>query len=185
MAKNKYLIILCAVIFFSFYLFVRHANNLFVEEQHLLFMASGLLELEIKRRDDLLLRARAAVKEYSDLEGKIHSHLIELNALKGPPGNNRIRLEKTNPIFELLSEIDNVKERYPALKSKDPYVALMEDIQASGLRIVNARLAYNRKTNEFNTLLRVFPYRLAASLLGFREHPFQEGAGEKYLRNEK
>jgi hypothetical protein len=61
----------------------------------------------------------------------------------------------------------------------------MEDMQASGLRIINARLAYNRKVNEFNTLLHVFPYKLFARPLGFHAHPFQEGVGEKILRNEK
>jgi hypothetical protein len=185
MPKRNRSVILIIAVGLIIYLFFRHANNLFVEEQHLLFMASGLLELEMKRRNDLLFRAREAVNQYSTLESKIQTHLVELNALKGPPGNNNIRLEKSNPIFELLSEIDNVKERYPVLKSKDPYVALMEDMQASGFRVINARLAYNRKANEFNTLLAVFPYKLAAAPLGFYAHPFQEGAGEKYLRNQK
>jgi len=185
MPKRNRSVILIVAVGLIIYLFFRHANNLFVEEQHLLFMASGLLELEMKRRNDLLFRAREAVNQYSTLESKIQTHLIELNALKGPPGTNEIRLEKSNPIFELLSEIDNVKERYPVLKSKDPYVALMEDMQASGFRVINARLAYNRKANEFNTLLAVFPYKLAAAPLGFHAHPFQEGAGEKYLRNQK
>jgi hypothetical protein len=182
--RNRYVVLLIAIIL-TIYWFARHANNLFVEEQHLLFMASGLVELEIKRRDDLLFRARQAVNQYNSLEGKIQTHLIELNALNTPPGTNRIRLEKSNPIFELLSEIDNVKERYPALKSKDPYVALMEDMQASGARVTGARLAYNIKASEFNTLLQVFPYKLAARPLGFHAHPFQEGSGEKYLRNSK
>ncbi|MFZ4854765.1 MAG: LemA family protein [Desulfuromonadaceae bacterium] len=182
--RNRYVILLVAVVLII-YLFARHANNVFVEEQHLLFTASGLLELEMKRREDLLARARAAVKDYNTLEEKIHIHLVELNALKMPPGNNKVRLEKTNPIFELLSEFDSLKESYPALKSKGPYVALMEDMQASGFRVITARLAYNRKVNEFNTLLNVFPYKLFARPLGFHAHPFQEGAGEKFLRNEK
>ncbi len=182
--RNRYVILLVAVLI-VFYLLARHANNIFVEEQHKLFTASGLLELEIKRREDLLTKARAAVKQYNSLEEKIFTHLVELNALKMPPGTNKTRLEKSNPIFELLSEIDSLKEKYPSLKSKIPYVALIEDMQASGLRVINARLAYNRKVSEFNTLLNVFPYKIFARLLGFHPHPFQEGAGEKFLRNEK
>jgi hypothetical protein len=182
--RNRYVILLVAFIILI-YLFARHANNVFVEEQHLLLTASGLVELEMKRREDLLAKARVAVKEYNTLEEKIHLHLVELNALKMPPGNNKTRLEKTNPIFELLSEFDSLKERYPALKSNGPYVALMEDMQASGFRVITARLAYNRKVNEFNTLLNVFPYKLFAKPLGFHSHPFQEGVGEKFLRNEK
>lgn len=182
MARNKSTVIFSTVLIICIYLFTRHANNLFVEEQHLLFMASGLLELEIKRRDDLIARAREAVRQYSNLEGKIQTYLINLNAAQAPPGTNSLRLEKSNELFELLSEIDRVKERYPALKSSDPYLALMQDIEASGLRIINARLIYNRKVNEFNTLLHVFPYKIVARPLGFHEHPFQEGAGEKHLR---
>ena len=182
--RNRYVVLLVAILV-VIYLFARHANNIFVEEQHLLYMASGLLELEMKRRVDLLSRTREAVNQYSDLEGKIQMHIVELNALNTPPGNNSLRLEKSNQLFELLSEIDNVKERYPKLKSKDPYIVLMEDIQESGGRIINARMAYNKKVNEFNTLLTIFPYKLAARPLGFHPHPFQEGAGEKYLRNSK
>jgi len=182
--RNRYVILFVCVLI-VIYLFARHANNIFVEEQHLLYMASGLLELEMKRKDDLLKRAREAVNQYNALEEKIIVHLVELNALQMPPGNNRARLEKSNPIFELLSEFDTLKERYPELKSKGPYLALMEDMQASGFRIINAKLAYNRKVNEFNTLLNVFPYKLVARPLGFHSHPFQEGVGEKYLRNEK
>jgi len=125
------------------------------------------------------------VRQYNTLEGKIQTHLINLNALNAPPGNNAVRLEKSNAIFELLSEIDRLKERYPSLKSKDPYLTLMDDMRASGSRVTNARQAYNIKVNEFNTILRVFPYKLVAAPLGFHEHPFQEGAGEKYLRNSK
>ena len=184
LTRNRYVILLVTILILI-YLFARHANNIFVEEQHKLFTASGLLELEMKRREDLLTRARAAVNQYNGLEEKIYVHLIELNALKTPPGTNKTRLEKSNPIFELLSDIDSLKEKYPPLKSKIPYIALMEDMQASGFRIISARLAYNRKVNEFNTLLHVFPYKLFARPLGFHAHPFQEGAGEKFLRNEK
>lgn len=185
MPKRTSFVVLAVVFAVIFYIFARHANNLFVEEQHLLFTASGLLELEMKRRIDLLARANEAVKQYNELEEKIHTQLMAFNALVAPPGNNRIRLEKSNELFEILSEFDTLKERYPALKSKDPYIALMEDIQMSGFRVTNARLAYNRKVNEFNTLLKVFPYKLVARPLGFHPHPFHEGAGEKFLRNEK
>jgi len=183
-ARNRYVVLLAAVVL-VIYLFARHANNMFVEEQHLVFTASGLLELEMKRRADHLAVARAAVRDYNKMEEKIQVHLIELNALQIPPGNNKIRLEKTNPIFEIISEFDTLKQRYPDLKSKDPYIALMEAMQTSGFRVINARLAYNRKVSEFNTLLNVFPYKLFAKPLGFHPHPFQEGAGEKFLRNEK
>lgn len=182
-AKHKSLKIFCAVLLLTAYVFTRHANNFLVEEQHLLFMASGLLELEMKRRDDLLLQARDAVANYSSLEGRIQQHLIELNGMQNPPGNNRVRLEKMNELLELMSEYDSLKEKYPDLKSKDPYIVLMDDMKASGLRVMNARLAYNRKVNEFNTYLNVFPYKLVARPLGFVKHPFQDGGGEKFLRN--
>jgi LemA protein len=165
------------------YLFVRHANNLFVEEQHLLFTASGLLEVEIKRKQSLIAKNVEAIQQYSKLEEKIQRHLIDLNAATNPPGNNSIRLEKSNVIFELFSELDNLKERYPMLKADNPYMVLMRSIQSSGLRVINARLAYNRKVAEYNTYLKVFPYKLVAKILGFNEQPFQEGIGEKYLRN--
>lgn len=182
--RNRYVVWL-VIVSMLLYLFVRHATNRFVEEQHNLYTASGFLELELKRREDLLTQAWAAVKRYSTLEEKIQTYLAELNALQVPPGTNKERLEKSNQIFEVLSEIDNLKEKYPLLKSSNPYLALMEIMQLSELRVITAREVYNIKVNKFNTLLSVWPYKLVARSLGFHLHPFQEGAGEKLLRNEK
>ena len=183
MVRVKGRVIVLIAILLLIYLFMRHANNLFVEEQHLLFTASGLLEVEIKRKQTLIAQDIEAIHQYLDIEEKIQKHLVELNAASGPPGNNSVRLEKSNVIFELFSELDNLKERYPLLKADNPYMVLMQTTQSSGLRVINARLAYNRKVAEYNTYLKVFPYKLVAKILGFHEQPFQEGVGEKYLRN--
>jgi len=183
MGKSKARVIVTVLLLFSIYLFMRHANNLFVEEQHLLFTASGLLEVEIKRKQTLVAQHLDAIQKYREVEEKIQNYLVSLNASKGPPGNNSVRLEKSNVLFELLSELDNLKEKYPSLKAKNPYLVLMETYQSSGLRVMNARMAYNRKVAEYNTYLKVLPYKLVAGILGFSEQPFQEGIGEKYLRN--
>ncbi|MDH4332368.1 MAG: LemA family protein [Desulfobulbaceae bacterium] len=143
-----------------------------------------MLEIEIKRRADLLDGVRAAVKQYTELEEKIHTHMVELNGLQTPRSTNKERLEKSNEILALLSEMDVLKEKYPDLKSNNPYLALMKEMQTSGLRVMNSRLIYNRKVNEFNTLLNILPYNFFARPLGFHKHPFQQGAGEKFLRNE-
>lgn len=152
--------------------FSKHVHNKLVDEEHLLHIAHGKLEAEMQRRHDLVARCRNAVEKYRDIEEKIQTRIITLHGLTKSRGNTAALLKEKNEFLELIEKLDILKEEYPALKSKEPYVYLMEIIQESGARVTSARLNYNERVYEYNKICRILPYGLFALMLGFEEKPF-------------
>ncbi len=156
--------------------FSRHVYNELRDEEHLLHIAHGKVEVEMQRRQDAVTKCRRAVERYREIEGRIHGRLITLGGLTRSHGNNTARSREKNEVLELMRELEMVKEHYPALKAKDPYALLMEIIQESGGRVTMERLNYNERVYEYNVICRIFPYGIFAWIFGFRGEHFPAGA---------
>jgi hypothetical protein len=65
-----------------------------------------------------------------------------------------------------------LKEAYPGLMGKDPYLYFMEIVQNAGHRVTNERLRYNEAAYEFNMRLHIFPYKYIAWFLRREREPF-------------
>jgi len=154
-------------------LFGRHVYNKLVDMEHFVHIAHGRLEAEIQRRHDVNTRCWDAAEKYKSIEGQIHDHLIVLHGMTKSRENHAAKMkEEEIAIIELVKELDALVEKYPGLKSKGPYLYLMEIIQESGLRVITERLNYSDAVYNYNVMRRIFPYMMAANIFGFKEIPF-------------
>lgn len=166
--KGRFVIIAAAVLL----CLVVYVYNEIIYLEHLIHNSHGRLEAEIQRRHDVVARCRDAAGEYMAIEEKIQNQMIILNGLIRSEGNNAAYLKEKDEIVTLLKNMDMIKEKYPALKSKKPSVYLMEVIQEAGGRVTRERLNYNEWIYRYNETRMVFPYRTFAWILGFKEKPF-------------
>ena len=157
-------------------LFGYRIYNELTDMEHFLQVAHGRLLVEMQRQQIVLSRCRDAVGRYVAMEGKIQDHLITLHRLTKTHGKQAKIVENERlEIMKLIEEIDLLIEKYPDLKSKGPYVLLMETIQESGLRVITERLSYNNWTYTYNVKCLVFPEWIVAWVCGFRKQPFLRG----------
>jgi LemA protein len=113
---------------------------------------------------------------YATMEEKIQERLIRLHGLTKTHGPRaQIVKNEGSEIMKLIRELDLLIEKYPDLKSKGPYVLLMETIQDTGFRITTERLNYNDWTYNYNVMRHLFPRSIVAFVCGFREQPFFYG----------
>lgn len=169
------------VAFIGFYLIssfiygLRTYNEL-VDMEHFLEVAHGRLLVEMQRRADVVSGCRSAVALYANKEGKLQDRLIELHRLTKTHGTRaQIVKGESMEIMKLVSELDLLIEKYPGLKSKGPYVLLMETMQQTGYQVITERLNFNNWTYNYNVTCHLFPHRILAILFGFREKPFLQG----------
>ena len=150
--------------------------NELIDMEHFLQVAHGRLLVEMQRRQVVLSTCRNAVAMYAAMEEKIQDRLIRLHGLTKTHGP-RAQIVKSErlEIMKLIRELDLLIEKYPDLKSKGPYVLLMETIQDTGFRITTERLNYNDWTYNYNVMCSLFPHRIVAFVCGFREQPFLYG----------
>jgi LemA protein len=163
---------LVAVILFGC---LRTYNEL-VDMHHFLEVAQGRLLVEMQRRQVVVSGCRNAVEMYANMEGALQDRLIELHRLTKTHGPRaQIVKGEVLEIRKLVRELDLLIEKYPGLKSRGPYVLLMETLQQTGYQVITARLEYNDWTYNYNLTCRLFPHRILALLCGFREQPFLQG----------
>jgi len=162
------------LIIFSLY-GLRTYNEL-VDMEHFLEVAHGRLLVEMQRRQVVVAGCQNAVSMYANMEEKLQDRLIELHRLTKTHGPGaEIVKDEALEIIKLGRELDLLIEKYPGLKSKGPYVLLMETLQQTGYQVITERLNYNNWTYNYNMECLLFPHRILAVLCGFREKPFLQG----------
>ena len=158
------------------FLYGLRTYNELVDMEHFLEVAQGRLLIEMQRRQVVVSGCRNAVAMYANMEGKLQDRLIELHRLTKTHGPRaQIVKDEALEIMKLVRELDLLIEKYPGLKSKGPYVLLMETLQQTGYQIITERLNYNNWTYNYNVTCRLFPHRIIAVLFGFWERPFLQG----------
>ncbi len=160
----------------GFFLYGLRTYNELVDMEHFLEVAHGRLLVEMQRRQVVVSGCENAVALYANMEGKLQDRLIELHRLTKTYGSRaQIVKGEALEIMKLVRELDLLIEKYPGLKSKGPYVLLMETIQQTGYQVIVERLNYNNWTYNYNVTCRLFPHRIMAMVFGFREQPFLQG----------
>jgi len=158
-----------------FFYCLRTYNEL-VDMRHFLEVAQGRLLVKMQRRQAIVAGCRDAVALYANMEGKLQDHVIELHRLTKTHGHRtQVVKDEVGEIMRVVRELDLLIEKYPGLKSKGPYVLLMETLQQTGYQVITERLNYNNWTYKYNVMCRLFPHRIVAMLCGFREQPFLQG----------
>ena len=128
LAKSLVIIGLIWLFFFGW-----HVYNELVDMEHFLQVAHGRLQVAMQRKETVLSQCRNAVVSYAAMEEKIQDRLIMLHQLTKTHGPKaQIVKDERLGIIDLIRELDLLIEKYPALKSKGPYVLLMETIRKPG-----------------------------------------------------
>jgi len=148
------------------------------------------IDVQLKRRHDLIPNLVETVKGYASHEEQVFSSVTEARAKVGSiqvskdAVNNPQALQQfqqaQSQLSGALSRLMVVVERYPDLKANQNFMDLQNQLEGTENRINVARVRYNQAVQDFNTTIRVFPNSLTNSLMLHlaRKEPFkaEEGA---------
>jgi len=125
------------------------------------------IDIQLKRRHDLIPNLVSSVRGYMDHERQILGQVIAARSLA--LAAQRIS-EKAFTEARLSREIQGlfaVMEAYPALKANQNVLRLQDELVSTENRIAFSRQLYNDLVANYMTLLQVFPDAVIASLFGF------------------
>jgi len=125
------------------------------------------IEVQLKRRHDLIPKLVEAVKQYAAYE---QATLDRLTALRGQaqtsqPVDQQGRVESS--ISQGLISIFALQEAYPNLKANRSFLQLQSDISAVESDIQFARRYYNGAVRNLNSRIESFPDLLIARLFNY------------------
>ena len=123
------------------------------------------IDVQLKRRHDLIPNLVAAVKGEMKLEKVIQARAAAVSA--GQVGNAGDIMAKEGMLTQALGKLLAVSENYPNLKAIESVKTLMEELTHTENQIGFSRQFYNDVSTSFNTRQQVFPTNLFASVMGF------------------
>ena len=149
------------------------AYNSLVNLRQRVRQAASRVDVELKRRADLIPRLVGTVEGLRDYERTLQTQVASLRAQAGAtrPGEPGPDPEAVAPALRV------VLERYPELKAQEAFLKLQEALVKTEQRLALARSYYNEIATFFNTRLEQVPDRFLAGLGAMKPAPLIAAAG--------
>jgi LemA protein len=126
------------------------------------------IDVQLKRRHDLIPNLVESVRGYMQHERSIFESVTQARAQAITAGNNVLqRSLAETALSSALGNLFAVVENYPQLRATENVQLLQEQLTSTENRIAFARQFYNDEVMKFNTTQSTFPRNLFAPALGF------------------
>jgi len=132
------------------------------------------IEVQLKRRHDLIPKLVDAVKQYAAYEQATLDQVTTLRNQAGNPRGVEQQGELENSITRSLVSIFALQEAYPELKANQSFLQLQTDISAVEADIQFARRYYNGAVRNLNTRIESFPDLVVARLFNYEPAQYFE-----------
>ena len=149
--------------------------NSLVQKRALVENGWSDIEVQLKRRADLIPRLVEIVKGYAQHERDLFRDIVEarnsaLNAGKDVGRRGAAEYEVAAHTPKLLA----LKEDYPDLKANQNFLDLQNELSETEDKIEMARRFYNGAVREMNIKVKSVPSNFVAGPFGFHIQPFFE-----------
>ncbi len=161
-------IVFCGIII-CFFVWV---YNKIVRLKNLLFEAQSGVEVQLKRRYDLVPNLIKVVSSYCKHEGEVFENVAKFRS-QAMGVTNLSKKESFENLFEQgLCSLLILKEAYPILKSNDIFLKLQQELVMIEDDLQHARRYYNGVVRTFNTFINLFPICLFKCLLKVSDYGY-------------
>jgi LemA protein len=132
------------------------------------------IDVQLKRRYDLIPNLVETVKGYKDYEASVLEKVTQARtqAFQTPTSGLQAKAQAENMLTGALKSLFAVAENYPDLKASTNFRDLQSQLSSMENDIQSARRYYNAAVRELNNALQVFPTNMIAGLLGFKNREF-------------
>ncbi len=148
--------------------FLVFSYNRLVRDKHRAAAGWSDIDVQLKRRHDLLPKLVEAVQQYADYEQAALTEVTERRNLAATLDESAQRGPAESLLSDALVKIFALAEAYPDLKSNQSYLHLQQEISSVERDIQFARRYYNGAVNHLNTRIETFPDLIVARLLKFQ-----------------
>ncbi len=131
-------------------------NNRAISLEEQIMSAKSDIQVQEKRRTDLIYNLADCVKQYDKHEAE--TLLAVVNARKE---GDDVDIDEVNTLLSVVAEA------YPELKSSENYRELMNELAITENRIAEHRKTYNDQIRNYNKYVRKFPHRQILGMMGY------------------
>ncbi|MFI5254469.1 MAG: LemA family protein [Candidatus Limnocylindrales bacterium] len=142
--------------------------------------ALGQIQVQLKRRHDLIPNLVNAVKGYMGFEQSVLQNVTNARASAVAAGSQGPAQQAAaeNALTASLRSLFAVVENYPDLKANQNVLSLQEQLTTTENQIGFSRQHYNATVLDYNTSIATFPNALIAGPFGFTRREFFDAEPE-------
>lgn len=155
------LIVLCIIYSIGVY-------NKLVSLRHSIHNAWGQIDIQLKRRYDLIPNLVETVKTFMKHEKETLHNVIEARNRAVSASGVHEKAEAEQQVAGSLANFFAVAESYPELRSNQNMLSLQEELKSTENKISFARQYYNDTVTLFNVKIRSFPDMIVAQAGNFK-----------------
>ena len=174
------LIVLCFFVVFG--LLIVGLYNGLVRSRNAVKNAWSSIDVQLKRRHDLIPNVIEAVKGYAAHERQTLDAVITARQQAAQSaGSIEDRAKAENALTQTLRSLFALAEAYPNLKANENFIALQGDLAATENKIGFSRQFYNDAAMQYKNKVEMFPSNIIAGMFNFQAEPFfqMEEAGDR------
>lgn len=169
---NTIQIIIIAAALISLWVIVLY--NRFVNLRNRVKEAFADIEVQLKRRYDLIPNLVETVKGYASHEKGVFEKVTEARTRAMGAQGVHEKAQAENMLSQTLKSLFAVSENYPDLKASTNFLELQRELRDAEDKIQAARRFYNTMVMALNTGIESFPGNIVARTFGFKLQEFFE-----------
>ena len=146
--------------------------NLFVRDKNRVLAAWSDIDVQLKRRHDLIPKLIDAVKQYAAYESSTLSAITTLRSQSEDTTGIEKKGQIEGQLSEKLHQLIALAENYPDLKANQSFLDLQKNLTDVENHIQYARRYYNGAVRNLNIRVDSFPDLLIARIFGFIKAEF-------------
>jgi LemA protein len=165
-------LIVAAVVIFAIY--VIYVFNKLVRTRNRVNNAWSQIDVQLRRRYDLIPNLVETVKGYAAHEREVFEEVTQARASGEQAQTVQDQASAENQITSGLRRLIAVAENYPELKANQNFLALQEELTSTESKIAFARQFYNDQVTILNNLIQSFPSNIVAKVFAYQPREFFE-----------
>ena len=166
------LIIIAVVLLIPLIWFIGNYNRLVRLRQHMQESWADI-DVELKRRYDLIPRLVNVCKGYADHERETLERVIQLrNTALASTGRASVQAADESNLMREMSRLFALVENYPDLKADKQFLQLQHELANTEDRIAAARRFYNANVRDMKNMCEMFPSSIVANMMNFTATDF-------------
>ena len=122
------------------------------------------IDVQLKRRFDLIPNLVETVKGYAAHEKEVFEKVTQARAMVSQAGTVGERAQAENMITGALKTLFAVAENYPDLKANQNFLMLQEELSGTESKIAFARQFYNDSVMTYDNSRQKFPGNIVAGM---------------------
>ena len=170
-------VIVLIVVIVAIILWIVATYNSLVTLRNRVRDAWSQIDVQLKRRFDLIPNLVETVKGYTKHESETLENVIKARNTYLSATTPEDQMQADGELSKAVSKLFALSEAYPDLKANENFKDLQNQLNETENKIAVSRQFYNDIVMQYNNKVEVIPSNIVANMFHFKKEPFFEAQG--------